>query len=205
MLRHYIRGPARRDVRVQIAQSREFRARLLAFVSRRVRDPGAAEDIVQEIMLRIHRHAGSLRDSSAVSGWVFQIARNAITDHYRAAARRELPAGTDLGPAPALPAGPDDERVRAELAACLAPLMAGLAAADREALTLTEFSGMTQADAARRLGLSVSGMKSRVQRARARLRQQLTDCCQVEQDHRGAITGYRPRQDPCDCQTPSGG
>jgi RNA polymerase sigma-70 factor (ECF subfamily) len=89
---------------------------------------------------------------------------------------------------------------RRELAACMAPLIAELPAPYREAIILTEFRGMTQAAAADRLGLSVSGMKSRVQRARGMLRNGLTDCCRVEQDRRGTITGYRPGPSPCPCQ-----
>ncbi len=64
----------------------EFHASLLGFIARRVRDRDSAEDILQEVMLRIHRHAGELERPSAVGAWVYQIARNAITDHYRRAA-----------------------------------------------------------------------------------------------------------------------
>lgn len=215
-------------MQVSEAAWREFRARLLAFVARRVTDGHAAEDIVQEIMLRIHRHAGSVERTGAMNGWVYQIARNAVIDYYRgAAARRELPAGVApgddppvlghrAGGGPQVPAGraDGDQRgpgagadgdPRAELADCLRPLLAGLPPAYREAIMLTEFDGMTQAAAAERLGLTVSGMKSRVQRGRAMLRQQLTDCCRIEQDRRGAIIGYRPESGSgsCDCRATS--
>lgn len=179
---------------------REFRARLLAFVGRRVSDPHAAEDIVQEVLLRMHRQVSSLEHPAALSAWIYQIARNAVIDHFRSAAtRRELPAGSAVGEDLALPPEPETSELRSELAGCLAPLLARLAAADREALMLTDFEGLTQAAAAARLGLSASGMKSRVQRARARLRKQLTDCCQIYQDPRGSIIGYHPHSGSCDC------
>lgn len=195
-------------MQVSEAAWRDFRARLLAFVARRVADGYAAEDIVQDIMLQIHRHADELENPGAIGGWVYQIARNAIIDHYRRAARhRELPAGVGPGDDRTAPAGPDaldvaaDSDPGAELAGCLAPLVAGLPQRYREAIVLTEFDGLTQVAAAERLGLSVSGMKSRVQRGRAMLRRQLTDCCQIEQDRRGAIIGYRPGAGSCgDCQ-----
>ena len=104
--------------------------------------------------------------------WIFQIARNAIADHYRrAAVRREQPAGVDLTrlePPPAIESAPVE--LRSELAACLRPLVQRLPEPYREALVLTELDGLTQADAATRLGLSTSGMKSRVQRGRGQLR-----------------------------------
>jgi RNA polymerase sigma-70 factor, ECF subfamily len=177
-----------------------FHTRLLGFVARRVPDHDSAEDIVQDVMLRVHRHAGDLERSAAVGAWVHQIARNAIADHYRRAGiRREQPSGIDFernqSPTPE-PASPE---LRSELAACLGPLLERLAPPYREAITLTELEGLTQASAAARLGLSTSGMKSRVQRARAQLKDLLVGCCEIELDRRGTIIGYLPRGAPCDC------
>lgn len=80
---------------------------------------------------------------------------------------------------------PDGAELRAELAGCLAPLIARLPETYREALALTEFQGITQAEAGARLGLSVSGMKTRVQRGRGQLKDLLLDCCHIELDSRG--------------------
>src|SRR5207248_11388815 len=64
---------------------------------------------------------------------------------------------------------------------------------------LTEIDGLTQAQAADRLGLSLPGMKSRVQRGRQQLEEMLIQCCAVERDVRGGLTDYRPRHGPCGC------
>jgi RNA polymerase sigma-70 factor (ECF subfamily) len=64
----------------------------------------------------------------------------------------------------------------------------------REAVTLTDLEGITQADAAERVGVSLSGMKSRVQRGRRQLKAVLEACCRVDLDHRGSIVGYEPRE-----------
>lgn len=180
----------------------ELHEPLLGFISRRVRDRGDAEDILQEVMLRIHRRAGELRSAGAIGAWVHQIARNAITDHYRSArVRREWPGGIDAGAAerPAPPEPPEREP-RGELTACLGPMLRRLPDAQRQALGLVEVEGVSQADAAVRLGLSASGMKSRVQRARATLRDMLVACCEVELDRRGAVMDHRPRGGSCDCR-----
>jgi RNA polymerase sigma-70 factor (ECF subfamily) len=179
----------------------DLRRGLLGFIARRVRDGGAAEDILQEVMLRIHRHAGELESAAALGAWVHRIARNAIADHYRSATvRRELPVGVVLDrerdPGPEVE-GPE---LRSELAACLAPLLKRLPAIHREALMLTELEGLTQARAATELGMSTSGMKSRVQRARAQLKELLVDCCEIELDRRGGITSYEPRGGSCGCR-----
>ncbi|HLZ55439.1 MAG TPA: sigma factor-like helix-turn-helix DNA-binding protein, partial [Ktedonosporobacter sp.] len=67
---------------------------------------------------------------------------------------------------------------------------------DRQALVLTEYQGLTQKELGERLGLSFSGAKSRVQRAREKLKQELLACCHFELDRRGHILDYQPR---CDC------
>jgi RNA polymerase sigma-70 factor, ECF subfamily len=185
---------------------RELRAPLARFIGRRVADPQDAEDVLQEVLLRIHRHSDELASADRIAAWVHRIARNAIVDHYRRrAAHPELPAGAaeDLedGADGSLDE-PASEALRRELAACLRPLVDRLPEKHRDALVLTEFEGLTQIEAARRLGISVSGAKARVQRARAQLRALLLDCCHVELDRRGGITEYRARTGSCErCRT----
>jgi RNA polymerase sigma-70 factor, ECF subfamily len=177
-----------------------FHDGLLRFIRRRVRSPEIAEDILQEVMLRIHRHAAELESASAVGAWVHRIASNAIADHYRnVRVGREVLAGGELDPESALEREAEAPDVRGELAACITPLLKLLPAIYQEALTLTELEDLTQTDAAARVGLSVSGMKSRVQRARRQLKQVLLECCEVELDARGDITGYRPQRRSCSC------
>jgi RNA polymerase sigma-70 factor, ECF subfamily len=180
----------------------ELRGPLAGFIARRVADPQDAEDVLQEVMLRIHRHGDELARADRVAAWVHRIARNAIVDHYRRrGARPELPGGAadeleeredgSLGE-------PDSEVLRRELATCLRPLIQRLPESQREALVLTEFEGLTQIEAASRLGISVSGAKARVQRGRAQLRALLLDCCHVEFDRRGGIAEYRARTGTCE-------
>jgi RNA polymerase sigma-70 factor (ECF subfamily) len=182
----------------------DFHDQLLGFIARRVRTHEDAEDILQEVMLRIHRHSGDLEQADRVSGWIYRIASNAIVDYYRKPARRELLAGERLDvPDPsdsASPAVTDESstpELREELARCLLPLIERLPLRYRQALVVTELEGVTQAEAAARLGLSVSGMKTRVQRGRTRLKDVLLDCCHVELDRRGGVTSYRARSGSC--------
>ena len=191
------RAPERPDA---IAAWDELRGPLLAFIARRAPDHDTAEDILQEVLLRVHRHAGELEHAPASRAWIFRIARNAIADHYRrAAVQRERPTGIDVGRHEPPLAEPAPDELRGELAACLAPLLQRLPAHSREALVLTELEGLTQTEAAARLGLSPSGMKSRVQRARVQLRDLLVACCEIELDRRNRVTGYQPRGEPCSC------
>jgi RNA polymerase sigma-70 factor (ECF subfamily) len=183
---------------------RELHARVLGFVARRVDSREDAEDIAQEVMLRIHRHSAELEHAERMLAWVYRIAANAIADHYRRPARRELPSGQaadvpEPDHEPLTPVweetGPD--ALRQELAACLAPLIERLPPLYRHAVELTELGGLSQVEAAAQLGLSVSGMKARVQRARGQLRELLLECCHIELDRRRAVTDVRARGAAC--------
>lgn len=177
-----------------------MRERLLGFVVSRVGNLQDAEDIVQEVFIKIGRGIGGLRDEQRLEAWVYQLTRNAIIDHGRALARsgslRARLATERAGPAEAPPA--DERPALSALTGCLAPLLERLPERDRQAITLVEYEGLTQNEAARRLGISVSGMKSRVQRARGRLRELLTGCCAVAMDARGAVRHVRA-DGPCSC------
>jgi RNA polymerase sigma-70 factor (ECF subfamily) len=188
---------------------RELHDRLLNFIARRIRTPEDAEDILQEVMLRIHRHSGDLQHTDRVTGWVYRIASNATADYYRQPTRRELPSGqgTDLpqrdgSSGAAVWTEPDTAELRSELAVCLAPMVESLPPINREALRLTEFERLTQTQAAAQLGISVSGMKTRVQRARGQLKDLLLDCCHVELDSRGGVTAYRSKRGSCETCRP---
>lgn len=179
---------------------------LRAFIARRVANDAEVEDILQEVFLRMHRRLDSLKDPRRLVSWVFQITRHAIVDYYRAPERqREVPGGlaADIEadhPATATPlTGPsaDSGQLREELAACLRPMIEQLSSQYREAVTLVELEGLTQNAAAKRLGLSVSGMKSRVQRGRRQLKRMLEECCVIQLDRRRRIAEYVVRDPQC--------
>jgi RNA polymerase sigma-70 factor, ECF subfamily len=177
----------------------EFHDRLRQFVARRVSNPADVDDIVQDVFLRIHQKIDTLHQQHRLHAWVYQITRNAIVDYYRSPLRRrEAPLPESLKQR-MVDDEPLDEGVLAEMSGCVAPILATLSARNREALVLTEINGMTQIDAARKLGVTHSGMKSRVQRARRQVRDALLDCCQIDIDRRGGIIGFESHNASCDC------
>ena len=127
-------------------------------------------------------------------------ARNVIVDYYRSSAgRREVASGGDedlaAASAETQASSQDDERAALqELAGCMTPMIRQLPPAYREAVTLADLEGVNQADAAARAGVSISAMKSRIQRGRQQLKAVLEDCCRVQLDRRGTIVGYDPRK-----------
>lgn len=185
-------GTATADHRLTDQMWRELVGQLRAFVRRRIADPDRTEDLVAEILLRVHQNLGSLDDRERLPNWVLRIARNAVIDEYRRAGRaREQPAAT-LDEEPVAETDVSDDQVLVELAGCLRPLLPGLPAEQRRAVQLIDLDGLAQADAARREGVSLSGMKSRVQRGRRRLAELLGRCCALTLDARGLPMDYAP-------------
>src|SRR5215207_6926584 len=171
---------------------RELHGRLRGFVRARISDPDAADDVAQEVLLRLHRNLGALRAEDRLDAFAYRIARNAIIDHYRSrASAKETPEAPEELIARVDADGDAEQELqngaRQELARCLAPLIRKLPEPYREALTLTDVGG-----------LSVPGMKARVQRARAQLHELLTGCCEVALDSRRQISDVQ-RTGPCAC------
>jgi len=180
---------------------------LRAFVVKRVANEAEADDILQEVFLRMHRRLNSLKNPQRLVAWVYRITRHAIVDHYRKVERRrEVPVGlaSDLDEAhptaEPLPSASskDSGQLREELAGCLRPMLARLSAQYRDAVTLVELEGLTQNEAAKQLKLTLSGMKSRVQRGRRQLKHLLEDCCVIQLDRRRSIADYELRHPQCD-------
>jgi RNA polymerase sigma-70 factor, ECF subfamily len=170
----------------------EFHPRLRQFILKRIPDEQNAEDILQEIFLKIHARIGTLRDEETLPSWMYQIARNTIADYYREhKATVELPEALELPEEPIV----DDDVVK-DLIPSVKAMVNSLPDEYREALILTEYEGLTQRELAERLGLSFSGAKSRVQRAREKLKTMLLDCCHFEFDRLGKVIDYQPN---CGC------
>ena len=182
----------------------EFAGRLHAFVARRVPAGIEPDDVVQEVFVRVVRHLPSLRDAERIEAWLFQIARNTLRDAMRARRRRDSRTDTLEVDVPGEADTEDVRAAEAELAPCLTPMVARLAEPYRSAIELTSIHGLTQAEAAKRVGVSVSGMKSRVQRAREQLKEMLMRCCQVDVDRRRRVADYHLRESEA-CDTPGNG
>ena len=184
---------------------KDFHDRVLAYLQHRIAANQDAEDMLQEVFLRIHQNLHPLRSTDSVASWVFRITQNVLTDHYRARAREaevlSAYAGEvdrSLSSDSATASSEEGQEAFGELARCLEPLLRSLPDIYGETLALTEVKGMTQADAAKVLGLSLPGVKARVQRGRRKLKEILTECCDVELDHRRHVIDVE-RRGEADC------
>lgn len=188
---------------------RQLEAELRPFIARRLWSAADVDDVLQDVFVRLHGGLSELRDDERFGPWVYRVARSAIVDHQRRSSKHHVPP-EGFEPKDEAGVDDDDEAVEQALASYVAHFVAMLPSPYREALTLTEFEGLTQKEAAKMLGLSLSGMKSRVQRGRVQLRKAFEGCCHIECDVRGRVISCQPRLEAgfssgCSCDAVSPG
>jgi RNA polymerase sigma-70 factor (ECF subfamily) len=171
----------------------EFHTELKRFILKHIPDSSIAEDILQEVFMKIHSKIGTLKADIKLRSWIYQITRNTIIDHYRKRRNTvELPNSL-----PELENPNDNNDIMDEMTRCVDSFMNKLPDRYNEALVLTEYEGLTQKDMGEKLGLSLSGAKARVQRGREQLKKMLLECCHFEFDRLGKVIDYQPNRDRC--------
>ncbi|CAM5307502.1 arsenate reductase (glutaredoxin) [Thauera mechernichensis] len=162
---------------------------LLGFLRHHAPDGVGAEDLLHDLFLRALRQDSRFCQLNDPRAWLFEVARNLVTDQLRR--RREtVTLPVDLVASDA--AGTELDEVD-RLSACLPRVLSELCAEDRESIELCDIGGMTQARFAQLKGLSLPGAKSRIQRARRRLRARLLEACQIAFDPAGNVCCFVPR------------
>ena len=168
------------------------------FIRNQTNNADVTDDILQEVFIKIHQNLHLLRDEERVAGWVFQIARNTVLNYFRTQKRNlENQAfhqveteGENLF---------KENNLNEIVGIWLEEFKKDLDPKYQEALQLVDIEGITQVELANRLGISVSGAKSRVQRGREQLKQKLIDCCPVKTDQYGNILEIRTKNGDCVC------
>lgn len=169
----------------------DFHSKLYHFIVGRVSDRNAAEDILQDVYLKIHSNIDKLRENDRLQSWIYQITRNAITDYYRRVRPQDELSESLISPLD------DEPSALSELTASVKGMLNCLPEKYREALEMTELQGLSQVELATRLNISVSGAKSRVQRAREKLKEEFLECCHFEFDRLGRVIHFEPKCSHC--------
>ncbi len=172
---------------------REHHGKLRNFIRSKVTDDDDTNDILQDVFLKMHTALPSLNDRTKLTSWLYQITRNTITDFYRS--RRSMDAVPDDLPEPESDPGAE---VLQEMASCMLPMMHVLPQPYRDAVYLSEIEGLSQAEIAENLNITLTAAKSRVRRGRVKVKEMLDLCCEFEFDQAGRLSEYTPRRKKCD-------
>lgn len=168
-------------------------AELRGYLRHRVGDEPAADDILQDVFVKAMRQGRGFCTLDNPRAWLFQVARNALVDRLRTTHAHE-PLTEDVAEAAVQPMeapAPIDA-----LSACVARTLAELAPEDAAIVRACDLDGQTQREFAAAHGLSLAAAKSRLLRARQRLRERLTTVCRVQFDDDGRVGGHAGRADP---------
>ena len=162
-------------------------AQLKYFIGKRVNDPVIIEDILHDVFIKIHNNIDTVTDESKIENWIFQITRNTIIDYYRKNKTHSEIEEEELIPAEEAEEDNDSHR---NASIGLTSFVEELPEIYRDAILFTGYEGLTQKQLAERLGISLTGAKSRVQRGRKMLKDLLIQCCHFEYDIYGTVIDY---------------
>jgi len=171
---------------------KEYSAKLFRFISSRVKDPAISKDLLQETFVSVHLKIESLLDENKLKSWLFSIANNTINDYYRK--NKKSNQALEI----------DDEKLAEEetkdkhsFQDCLLPHIKNLPPLYKEAVYLSDIKGLKQTAVAARLGISISGAKSRIQRGRKLIQEGYMNCCDYKMDDKGYLVGEHKEQSAC--------
>ncbi|WP_103068530.1 sigma-70 family RNA polymerase sigma factor [Aquimarina sediminis] len=162
---------------------------LYKFILGKIKNEQISKDIHQDVFLKIQTKIHQLKHTSKLTPWVYQITRNTIIDYFRKANNKNISINTlDI---------PEDQNENfdySKLTSCINKKIESLSSKHREAIVLTSFKNYSQKELAEHLKISYSGTKSRVQKAREILRENIIDCPNVESDTSGKLIDFENSQ-----------
>ena len=173
----------------------QFHAKLKSFILSKVKDDALADDLVQEVFLKIHRLIGQLKDENKLQSWVYQVARNTVYDHFRKPGHK-----SDLNVEEVeVSEEESDNQYMSESIEDMVKMMDEMPAEYCDVLCLTELGGMSHKDYAEKVGISPTAAKTRAFRARNMLKDMLMKCCHYQFDRYGTVIDIQPAGCCCCC------
>ncbi|UKN03629.1 RNA polymerase sigma factor SigZ [Paracrocinitomix mangrovi] len=175
---------------------KDFSDRLQLFILSKVNNLDIANDLLQDVFVKIHQNQDQLKDGTKLESWLFQICRNAIIDYYR---KKKISTDVDVEQLKLVEEVEDKSDVET-LSNCLLPLINSLPDKYADALKQTHYKNIQQKDLAIAEGISYSAYKSRVQRARQMIKDQMVACCNPTVDVYGNVIEKEACKSACGCE-----
>lgn len=170
----------------------QYEEQLKGFIRRRIADEDDSKDLLQQVLLKLYRHCEKLPEVQNMQAWLYQITRNTLNDYFKEAARRGRMGNEQE--AVEVP----EQSLHKEVTEYIRPMIALLPLKYAKPLIMSDLEGIPQQEVANRLGISLSGAKSRIQRAREKLREIIIECCLLELDRNGKLLSLDIK-DSCGC------
>jgi RNA polymerase sigma-70 factor (ECF subfamily) len=169
--------------------------KLHLYLLRNLKDKEIAKDILQDVFLKILEKKESLKNNENYEGWIFRITKNLLIDYYRKSKKVvELQFSAKNNEFEK-----EEFDIFEKLSPALEEFIKKLPPKYREPLLLSDIKGLNQKSIAEKLNLSVSGAKSRIQRARKLLKESFFECSTYKFDSLGSVADFQPKSNSCVC------
>ena len=165
---------------------------LKIFFRKRVSSPEDADDLVQTVFFKMLNSKNELLDDSKFLPWMYKIARNTLVDYYRS--KKAIFEEFEDRVSEEF----EEDNLNEEFVKCIQPMISKLPEKYATALNEIEINGLKQHEYAEKNELSISGAKSRIQRARALLLDQINNCCKPITDSFGNVVDQKKKSDCCE-------
>jgi len=161
------------------------------FILSKVKDETVSDDLLQETFIKVHTKLHTLKDDTKLKSWLFSVAKYSILDYYRSKKPTEVFDNYDELNDELQPSSHTEKD-------CLRGILINLPKKYRDPIFMSDIMGLKQADVAKRLGLTLSAVKSQIQRARKLIAKGYMDCCGYTMNTQGYLVGEI--QDRADCK-----
>ena len=168
--------------------------KLYKFILRKIKDKEIAKDILQDVLLRILEKKDTMKNSDNYEGWIFQITRNLLIDYFRKNNRN-----IDFSLLQNNESNSNSSNIYERFTASLNEFIKDLPPKYKEPLILSDIQGLNQKIIAEKLNLTLTGTKSRIQRARKLLKDNFWECSSFEFDSYGKVIDFHPKGNSCIC------
>lgn len=158
---------------------------LYKFIRTKINDEHIAKDILQDVFIKVQSKIYQLENTKKLTSWVYQITRNTIFDYYRKLNVKNISI-EDVN----IPENESENFEYVKLSTCIHQKIENLSARHKEAIILTSFKNYSQKELAAHLKISYSGTKSRVQKAKEILKENILDCPNVTSDESGKLLDF---------------
>ncbi|SES82646.1 RNA polymerase sigma factor SigZ [Thalassotalea agarivorans] len=169
-----------------------YRGTLKNFLHAKVSDPDEVEDLLQDVLIKVHTNLDKIKDDSSVKSWLFTTTNHAIIDFYRSNARKRQLTQEDTWYEEEA-----EEDIKQQMAPCVLSFIDGLDADDAALLRMVEIENKPQKALAESMNISYSTLKSRVQSARRKLKGLFDQCCSFELDSQGNLMDATRKNNAC--------
>jgi len=168
----------------------ELNKHLLFFIKKRIKTKEDAEDILQDVYIKLHKNIDTLTDEKKLVSWIYQITRNTINDCYKRCYRIKK---VEFEEYHIELTQEEEENLNDEILISMKKIIEELPKDSKELIKLYEFEDMSHSEISEKLEIKENTSKSRLKRAKEKLKNQLDECCVFQIDKFGNILDYRKK------------